>query len=174
MFVGDCLNQGWLSSQESIPGRLSVKEPVSINPSLFHILSTMLRSLLPRITRIASPNIPTRGLHASALRPAMNIAQHDIFDAMGIRTDPAIARPIDRVDSDGFGVAGISVKGPVVVLGGKVFLWDVPQFGSAKTEGGVEGPGLFEGWNEEMLAVFEVLESPPGLFDWVGRTSNPR
>jgi uncharacterized protein len=105
---------------------------------------------------------------------------------MGYSPDPSLARPIDRVNDDGFAIAGMSLKGPMIVLNGKVIMWDVSQWavggptieneelGGEKIEG-----GIFEGWTTDVLKVFEVLEGPPGgwtlcLVDEFGESSSER
>ncbi|KAI9024134.1 hypothetical protein DFJ74DRAFT_643001 [Hyaloraphidium curvatum] len=136
------------------------------------LLEPCSRTLAPAVTRpwpAVLFRTRLRPFHASPIRCALNIAQHDIFEAMGVRTDPSVARLVDRVTDDGFGVAGITVKGPVIVVGGKVFLWDVPQYGkggpptSEKEGERIEGAGLFEGWTAGMLQIFELLEQPPEI-----------
>lgn len=105
----------------------------------------------------------------------MNIGNMDIFESMGVRTDPSVARPVDRVNDNGFGIGGMTLKGPMIVCNGKIILWDVPQYGkggpareNVEADEIVEGPGLFEGWTENMLSLFEVLEAPPGEHAWFG------
>lgn len=98
---------------------------------------------------------------------------------MGSRVDPQNAVQIDNIFDDGFQVSGLFLKGPVIVVNGKVLLWDVPQYGvgssTLSTEGAkVEGKGLFENWTAEMLKVFEVLENPPEILVFgTGREFSP-
>ncbi|KXS11366.1 hypothetical protein M427DRAFT_60778 [Gonapodya prolifera JEL478] len=127
---------------------------------------------------------PTTRQETPAPRPSL--ASFDIFAST--RPDPAVGIPIDRLVDAGTVVSGVQYNGPVLIVGGKVLLWDVPQYGKggpeAVDEDGLsagqgegesdaaqtvttakdaQGTGLFDGWSTDAFKVFEVLEHTPEI-----------
>ncbi|KIJ69856.1 hypothetical protein HYDPIDRAFT_23022 [Hydnomerulius pinastri MD-312] len=66
---------------------------------------------------------------------------------------------VSSVSAHGITLAdGLVLKGAVVFLEGKVFLWDVPQ--PSKGVGGVSG---WEGWGKEQWGLFEIVVPKPEI-----------
>ncbi|CAG8769922.1 14199_t:CDS:2, partial [Acaulospora morrowiae] len=63
--------------------------------------------------------------------------------------------------------------GPVVLLNGELFLWDVPQgVGNGYDRGNLGG--VFDGWKEDFLKIFEVIIPRPELLIFgTGKTFIP-
>ncbi len=74
---------------------------------------------------------------------------------------------IDLVGNYGLKVGSMSLRGPVIIHQGKIFLWDVPQFGvggiSSKTPE-VNDPGSpFHEWSWEAFNMFDAIDPPPEI-----------
>jgi len=51
---------------------------------------------------------------------------------------------------------GLTLRSACIILGGKVFLWEVPTFE------GTQQKNLWDGWTKEDFEIFEVVEPKPG------------
>ena len=88
---------------------------------------------------------------------------------------PPNARLFTSVTNTGFQLSDIAIDGPAMVLGGRVFMWDVPQYGVGGVgdleaeikEGGVERctdqSSPFYGWGTDMFKLLEVVVPAPGM-----------
>ncbi|TPX34349.1 hypothetical protein SmJEL517_g02960 [Synchytrium microbalum] len=80
---------------------------------------------------------------------------------------------VGSVKQDGFIVGDFDLPGPVILLNGSLFMWDVPQFGCASDEildaesDGVESVdeegSPFHGWDIGCLRLLEVVDPRPEI-----------
>ncbi|CAG8455658.1 23592_t:CDS:2 [Cetraspora pellucida] len=66
----------------------------------------------------------------------------------------------------------LRVKGPVILINGTLFLWNVPQgsFGQEITR----IDNVFNGWNKDFLKIFEIITPKPELLIFgTGKMSVP-
>ncbi|RHZ61655.1 hypothetical protein Glove_346g71 [Diversispora epigaea] len=81
---------------------------------------------------------------------------------------------VRKVTKNGFITTnGLYIRGPVILLNGEIFLWDVPQgvgFGHGKDRLG----GVFDGWKEDFLKIYEIITPKPELLIFgTGKTFVP-
>ncbi|CAG8745126.1 7312_t:CDS:2, partial [Acaulospora morrowiae] len=94
----------------------------------------------------------------------MASAFRNMFDNSSIRSWTML----HRVTNNGFITSdNVHIRGPVVLLNGELFLWDVPQ-------GVGNSGGVFGGWKEDFLKIFEVIIPRPELLIFgTGKTFIP-
>jgi hypothetical protein len=82
-------------------------------------------------------------------------------------------RPIKSVTNTGFVIDDLTIKGPILILDSRLFLFDCPQYGVGGPRDDVEPlePGAwdepsspFHGWKTEMLEIFRLVDPKPGRF----------
>jgi len=90
----------------------------------------------------------------------LSSAFKNMFDDSAIRS----SKMISRLTKDGFITRDeIEVKGPVILINGEIFMWDVPQ-GQGFNQGDHRKGGLFDNWIIDFLKLFEVIMPKPGEF----------
>ncbi|CAG8809789.1 1630_t:CDS:1, partial [Dentiscutata erythropus] len=67
---------------------------------------------------------------------------------------------ISKVTKYGFITSNeLKVKGPVILINGSLFLWNVPQGSFEQDKNRIDD--LFDGWNKDFLKVFEIITPKP-------------
>ncbi|RUP45304.1 hypothetical protein BC936DRAFT_148344 [Jimgerdemannia flammicorona] len=149
----------------AVPRRLALSD--SFFPRLFHTTHRSLKNRRQlheegpdaedghqksRPTAVMNQTFPEVAPTSDTIVPAsMFSAFRNMFEQ-----HPAVG--IDVVTQDGFVLTdNVQTRGPLVVLNGEAFLWDVQQ-GKA----GSADAGPFEGWDVDVLKVFEVVDPKPG------------
>ncbi|KAI9199570.1 NADH dehydrogenase 1 alpha subcomplex assembly factor 3 [Polychytrium aggregatum] len=135
-----------------------------------------LLSTSPSSRNNSGPSSASAPSAPSASSGSQSLSRHDILAA----ALPPGARVPKAVTNFGFTIGDISIQGPaLIVSGGTVLMWDVPQFGvgsdvvvegldervqSAVEEGLETDPGsVFYGWTAEVFKIFEVLHPTPEI-----------
>ncbi|RIA96152.1 NADH dehydrogenase 1 alpha subcomplex assembly factor 3 [Glomus cerebriforme] len=89
----------------------------------------------------------------------MSSAFKNMFDDSAIYS----SKMISRLTKDGFITTNdVEIKGPIILLNGDLFMWDVPQgqgLGQIKDGKG----GVFDNWIINFLKLFEVVIPRPEL-----------
>ena len=84
------------------------------------------------------------------LTDSMASAFHNMFDDSATRS----VTLVKQIRDDGFLLStGVRLFGPVILLNGDVFLWDVPQNSKLSDE-----------WNVDFMKIFDVIVPKPGKF----------
>ncbi|KAJ3296504.1 hypothetical protein HDU79_006529 [Rhizoclosmatium sp. JEL0117] len=96
---------------------------------------------------------------------------------------PAGSTLIGSVGGSTATIGGVVHRGPVFIVDGRVFLWDVPQYGigldanvggggggsgsaskgAAPTSSDLVDNGVFEGWSSNVLGLLEVVRPTPEI-----------
>jgi len=81
---------------------------------------------------------------------SMASAFNNMFDDSATRS----VTLVKQIRDDGFLLStGVRLFGPVILLNGDVFLWDVPQNSKLSDE-----------WNVDFMKIFDVIVPKPGKF----------
>jgi hypothetical protein len=83
-------------------------------------------------------------------------------------------RPIKSVTNTGFVIDDLTIKGPILILDSRIFLFDCPQYGVGGPNDDVEPlepsawdepASPFHGWKTEMLEIYRLIDPKPGEVD---------
>lgn len=107
----------------------------------------MLLTLGPRMMGLTTSHT-YRTLHSSAFR------RSGLTNMLAGSSIPAVQ--VQAITSTGQIelASGMRLSGPCIFLGGKVFLWDVPQ---SKQK-------VWDGWGKEHFEIFDIVVPKPGIF----------
>ncbi|RUS13061.1 hypothetical protein BC937DRAFT_86412, partial [Endogone sp. FLAS-F59071] len=110
-------------------------------------------------TTVMNQTFPATAPTSDTIVPA------SMYSAFRNMFDERLLVGIDTVTRDGFVLTNnVQTKGPLIVLNGEAFLWDVEQ-GKA---------GMFEGWSVDVLKVFEIIDPKPDIVIFgTGKTFTP-
>ncbi|CAG8616279.1 17405_t:CDS:2, partial [Gigaspora margarita] len=66
----------------------------------------------------------------------------------------------------------LRVRGPVILINGSLFLWNVPQGSFGQDKNRIDG--VFDEWNKDFLKIFEIITPKPELLIFgTGKMSVP-
>lgn len=102
-------------------------------------------------------------LHSSWVlrQPAEGGTVYDDF--RNILEDDSGRLSLENVTKPGFLLSSkMHLKGPIVMLNGEVFMWDVPQGNETLRNPKKDHWGLFDGWTKDNFKIFEVVTPRPG------------
>lgn len=106
----------------------------------------MLLALYSRLAGCTASSVH-RTLHSSAIR------RNGLTNMLADSSTPAVQ--VKSITSAGHIelANGLILSGACIFIGGKVFLWNVPQ----------PKRGMWEGWGKERFEIFDVVDPKPGI-----------